>query len=117
MKKSLSIVVFLLMLAVMHACTLSETSENPDKNESDATESVECGAYEIGVAYTTPETGATHLGMEKFKELVEEETDGEVIVELYPNGQLYASEREAVEAAQAGNIEMTVAASAPVAGF
>src|SRR5699024_5978319 len=44
-------------------------------------------------------------------------TDGDVQIELYPNGQLYASEREAIEAAQSGNIEMTVAASAPVAGF
>src|SRR5699024_3423119 len=61
--------------------------------------------------------GATHIGMEKFKELLEEETGGDAVVELYPNGQLYSSEREAVEAAQAGNVEITVAASAPVAGF
>lgn len=77
----------------------------------------ESGGTEIGVTYTTPETGSTHMGMEKFKELVEEKTDGSVSIELYPNGQLYASEREAIEAAQAGNIEMTVTASAPVAGF
>lgn len=75
------------------------------------------GGSEIGVTYTTPETGSTHMGMEKFKELVEEKTNGSVSIELYPNGQLYASEREAIEATQAGNIEMTVTASAPVAGF
>ncbi|WP_091658834.1 DctP family TRAP transporter solute-binding subunit [Alteribacillus iranensis] len=73
--------------------------------------------FTIGVTYTTPESGATHIGMERFKELAEENSDGQVTVELYPNGQLYASERGAIEAVQAGNIEMTVTASAPVAGF
>src|SRR5699024_1711940 len=75
------------------------------------------GGTKVGITYTTPETGSTHMGMEKFKELVEEESDGSLSVELYPNGQLYASEREAIEATQSGNIEMTVTASAPVAGF
>ncbi|MFS8580170.1 MAG: DctP family TRAP transporter solute-binding subunit, partial [Novibacillus thermophilus] len=73
--------------------------------------------YKISVAHTVPETGSTHLGMEKFEELVETNSDGQIEVEIYPNGQLYASEREAIEAVQAGLIEMTVTASAPVAGF
>ncbi|WP_100397788.1 DctP family TRAP transporter solute-binding subunit [Bacillus sp. FJAT-44742] len=73
--------------------------------------------FTIGVTHTVPETGSTHLGMERFKELVEENTNGQVTVEVYPNGQLYASEREAIEAVQSRNIEMTVTASAPVAGF
>ena len=110
----------LLIMTVISACTLGATSENnkgEGSAESSESVSTNSGEYVIGVTYTTPETGSTHLGMEKFKELVEEKTGGEVVLELDPNGQLYASEREAIEAAQAGNIEMTVAASAPVAGF
>lgn len=106
-------------MIVISGCTLGSSTEKSDEGPASDGETKDSGSgeYEIGVTYTTPETGATHIGMERFKELVEEKTGGDAIVELYPNGQLYASEREAVEAAQAGNIEMTVAASAPVAGF
>lgn len=121
MKKTFSIISLLLMMMVISACTLGSSTEQGNDNNSDSDNAKEetegSGEHVIGVSYTTPETGATHIGMEKFKELLEEETDGDAVVELYPNGQLYASEREAVEAAQAGNVEMTVAASAPVAGF
>lgn len=124
MKKIVRLLGIMMVLLVISACTLGggdteSESEDTDKSTTDnATETSSVSAeYEIGVTYTTPETGSTHLGMERFKELVEDRTDGKVTVELYANGQLYASEREAVEATQAGNIEMTVAASAPVAGF
>lgn len=112
----LSCLIFVVML--MSACTLGATSENKSDNDSKKDAKTTTAAeYTVGITYTTPESGSTHMGMEKFKELVEDKTEGAVAVELYPGGQLYASEREAIEAAQAGNIEMTVAASAPVAGF
>src|SRR5690625_2715068 len=127
MRKFLTVSCLLIAMMLITACTLGATNDTDTEVDSDAnseSESEEAtetssgsAEHTIGVAYTTPETGSTHLGMERFKELVEERTDGEVEVELYPSGQLYASEREAIEAAQAGNIEMTVAASAPVAGF
>lgn len=98
----------MLMMIVVAGCGSDDDGKASDKKGS---------GTEIGVTYTTPESGSTHMGMEKFKELVEEKSDGGVTVELYPNGQLYASERESIEATQAGNIEMTVTASAPVAGF
>jgi len=123
MKKIMGVVTLAILMIIMTACTLgasNDTEENSEDSSNKTNESDEAkgtGEYVIGVTYTTPETGATHIGMENFKELVEERTDGDVVVELYPSGQLYASEREAIEAAQAGNVEMTVAASAPVAGF
>ncbi|GAB3790567.1 DctP family TRAP transporter solute-binding subunit [Virgibacillus kimchii] len=118
MKKFLIMTGFILMMIFIAGCTLGETTnEAVDEDDEGETGASGSGEYTIGVTYTTPETGATHLGMERFKELVEERTEGEVVVELYPSGQLYASEREAIEATQVGNIEMTVAASAPVAGF
>lgn len=118
MKKRISLIGLLLMMLIISACTLDSATEEEKENSNDANEGTSgSGEYVIGVTYTTPESGATHIGMEKFKELLEEETGGDAVVELYPNGQLYSSEREAVEAAQAGNVEMTVAASAPVAGF
>lgn len=119
MKKILTNVILMFMLVMVSACTLGGNEGNniSDENSSDETETSGSGEHVIEVSYTTPETGATHIGMEKFKELLEEKTSGDVVVELYPNGQLYDSEREAIEATQSGNVEMTVAASAPVAGF
>lgn len=118
MKKVYQLLGFIFLMMLISACTLGATSEKKTEEDSvEANEQKGSGEYIVGITYTTPETGSTHMGMEKFKELAEEKTNGEVVVELYPSGQLYASEREAIEAVQAGNIEMTVAASAPVAGF
>jgi len=118
MRKMLGMSTLILMMLFMTACTLGASNEVENEGSSDNKKEMSgSGEYTIGVTYTTPETGSTHIGMEKFKELVEEKTGGEILVELYPSGQLFASEREAIEATQAGNIEMTVAASAPVAGF
>src|SRR5690625_2373720 len=127
MRKFLTVSCLLIAMMLITACTLGATNDTDTEVDSDAyseSESEEAtetssgsAEHTIGVAYTTPETGSTHLGMERCKELVEERADGEGEVVLYASGQLYASEREAIEAAQAGNIEMTVAASAPVAGF
>lgn len=108
MRRLTILLLILLMTLLVAACGSSEDGKEAGGKS---------GSKEIGVTYTTPETGSTHMGMEKFKEFVEEKTEGSVSIELYPNGQLYASEREAIEATQAGNIEMTVTASAPVAGF
>src|SRR5699024_3743438 len=119
MKKILSAVSLILILSMISACTLGSNEGNnvSDKNSSNDTVTSRSGEHVIEVSYTTPEAGATHIGMEKFKELLEEKTGGDAVVELHPNGQLYESEREAIEATQSGNVEMTVAASAPVAGF
>lgn len=128
MRKLFQLLSIVFVLVILSACTLGSSTEEADTGTTDSepaesdneeASSADSGPAEftVGVTYTTPETGSTHLGMERFKELVEERTDGSVEIELYPGGQLYASEREAIEATQAGNIEMTVAASAPVAGF
>ena len=106
----------LLLVAWLSACGQS-ASESSQEFDAPSEENTSSEKYKISVAHTVPETGSTHLGMEKFEELVETNSDGQIEVEIYPNGQLYASEREAIEAVQAGLIEMTVTASAPVAGF
>lgn len=113
MRKGIFAFISMLIVVVLAACGGSSDSGGSDGGDGSSGSE----EFTIGVAYTTPETGATHIGLERFQELVEDQTDGAVQIELYPNGQLYASEREAVEAAQSGNVEMTVAASAPVAGF
>src|SRR5699024_3812701 len=60
---------------------------------------------------------STHLAAEDFKEKLETESDGRLSVELYPNGSLFDSDREAIEAVQLGNVEMTIPAVAALSSF
>lgn len=74
-------------------------------------------SYTIRISHLVPEEQSSHIALETFKEKLESESDGRLKIELYPNGQLYASDREAIEAVQLGNIEMTLPAVAPLASF
>jgi len=69
------------------------------------------------VAYVVPETQSTHVAAAKFfKPYVEKHSKGQIIVELYPNGQL-GGDRQAIEAVGLGTINMTIPAVAVLSGF
>lgn len=59
---------------------------------------------------TTPET-PKGMAAEKFKELIEEKSEGRITVEIYPNSELYGDEDE-LQAVQGGGVEMIAPASA-----
>jgi len=75
------------------------------------------GQKTIRIAHLVNPTQSTHIMSEEFKEQVEEESDGRLKVELYPSGSLFPSDREAIEAVQLGNVEMTIPALASFSGF
>jgi tripartite ATP-independent transporter DctP family solute receptor len=104
-KKGFYVVGIVMMLVVLAACG----GENEDASEGET--------YVIDYSYVANEESPQHEGNEKFKELVEEKSDGQITVELFPNGQLYSSEVEAYEAVQTGNVEMTMGAAAALAGI
>ncbi|QED46151.1 TRAP transporter substrate-binding protein [Cytobacillus dafuensis] len=85
--------------------------------ESSSSEGGNDKVHKIRIAYLVSEEQSTHLAAVTFKEKLEKESNGRLKVELYPNGQLYGSDREAIEAVQLGNIEMTIPALAPLASF
>lgn len=58
----------------------------------------------------------THFGLVKLAELVEERTDGAVVIEVYPDRQL-GEEREMVEGLQLGTVDMVVTSTGPVGSF
>lgn len=88
----------------------------PTGNTSSA-KGEEQDAYTIRIAYLVSEEQSSHLAAKTYKETLEKESNGRLKVELYPNGQLYPSDREAIEAVQLGNVEMTIPAVAPLASF
>lgn len=76
----------------------------------------ESGKTELKIGHAMTETHPTHLAMKRFGELVAEKTDGEVIVTIFPNGQL-GGERELIELMQVGAIDMTKTGAALVESF
>lgn len=58
----------------------------------------------------TPET-PKGMAADRFKELVEEKSDGRITVEVFPNSELYGDEDE-MQALQSGSVEMLAPASA-----
>ncbi|MDN7227390.1 DctP family TRAP transporter solute-binding subunit [Planococcus sp. N064] len=111
MKKTIGFALFLLILLVLAGCGRpnDEAASTPDGGGEEN--------YTIRVAYLVPEEHSAHVQSLKFKEKLEKESNGRLTVELYPNGQLYGSDREAIEAVQLGNLEMTIPAVAPLASF
>ena len=58
----------------------------------------------------------THLALEHFADLVNENTNGEVVVEVYADRQL-GEEREMVEGLQFGSVDMAVVSTGPLVAF
>ena len=100
MKKLLPL--FLIAILLLSACGRPSTGSSSPSGTGDTEET-----YTIRIAYLVPEEQSSHVAAETFKEKLESESNGRLKVELYPNGQLYNSDREAIEAVQLGNIEMT----------
>lgn len=70
----------------------------------------------IKAGHAVPENYLYDTGLRKFKQIVEEGTNGDIKIEIYPTGQL-GSERELIEAVQMGVIGMAVISGNPVTGF
>jgi len=84
---------------------------------SNGTGDAENEEFVLKYSHVVPESHATHLASEEFKEEVEEKSDGRIKVEIYPNGELYESEREAVEATITGNLDMTIIGAPAISSF
>lgn len=76
-----------------------------------AGESIEI-AYGHGFMPETPQ----HKAAERFKELVEEESGGRIMVNIFPSGQL-GSAKEMFEGLQMGTQEITLVPTARISGF
>jgi tripartite ATP-independent transporter DctP family solute receptor len=69
------------------------------------------------LATVTPPHHAYAQGAREFARLVHERTGGEVVVKVYPGGQLGKGERELLEGLQVGTIDMAITSTGPVSNF
>lgn len=104
-------VLLICLLLFVSACSSDGTSTSAAGGEKGGEQHV------IRFAHIVSEDTPLHISALQFKENVEERSDGRIKVELFPNGQLFSSERETVEAIQIGNIEMSEVATPVMAGF
>lgn len=70
----------------------------------------------IKAGHVVPSNFFYDVGLRKFKEIVEEGSNGDIKIDIFPQGQL-GSEREMVEACGTGAIDMVVSNTAPMSGF
>ncbi len=71
---------------------------------------------ELKIGHVLAPTHPYQLGLEKFSQLVDKKTNGEVKIEVFHSSQL-GNEREMIEGLQLGTLDMTLVSTAPLAGF
>ncbi|WZL72773.1 TRAP transporter substrate-binding protein [Clostridiaceae bacterium 35-E11] len=103
MKKRMSLLMAVLLITTMilGGCGNSSQSSVSDGTSSDA------ATYEMRIAHCTSEQDPIHLGFSKFKELIEERTEGKIKVTIYPNKAISNSDSEQAEMIKNGSIEMS----------
>jgi len=69
------------------------------------------------LATVTPAHHAYALGAQEFARLIEKGSEGQVIIKVFPAGQLGKGERELLEGLQIGTIHLAVTATGPVSNF
>jgi len=106
MKKRKFILSFILALAaVLTACGQTSSNTNKDEGKKDT--------YLIVAGHAAAKDHFGQKSFEKFKELVEKNSNGRIKVEIHPGGEL-GGEREMLEQLLLGEITMMAPASAPL---
>ncbi|WP_017725857.1 TRAP transporter substrate-binding protein DctP [Halalkalibacterium ligniniphilum] len=114
MKKLFYIVLLLLLFALVGCGGESTSNANGDSAAQSPEANNEVTVMKIGS--TDKSDVAMGKAMYKFKEIVEEETNGSIIVEVYPDSQL-GGERDTVEGIQLGVIQGGPIGAAVVSNF
>lgn len=108
------LIVMSLVIVVLAACGNSEDSSG--SNSADTAGDSGSKTYVIKAGHAASEEHFAQGTFEKFKELVEENSNGQIKVEIFPNGQV-GGEREMVEALQLGNLTLAAPSSSVVTAF
>jgi len=111
MKKSCLFLTVLLVLLMIVVIGCSGETESGDKKGE-----IQGGVIVLKAGHAVAETHPYHLGLERFKQIVEEKTCQAVRIDIYPNGTL-GSERDMIEGLQLGTLEMVVTSTGPVINF
>lgn len=108
-------------ICVMSGCGSSKSSESVVSDKTTSTTSIEESSASsneesvvLRLGHTQPNEHQVNITAERFAELVEEYSDGSVVVEVYPNN-TYGSAQEMNAAVQSGDLDLYLNASAQFA--
>ncbi|GAA0486296.1 TRAP transporter substrate-binding protein [Salinibacillus aidingensis] len=110
MKKFLCFLFVSALILVLAACSGNEKDASGSGNEGSAGEGSSSDSGETitwKMGHLSNEDHQWHKTAEKFAELVDEKTDGQLQIEIYPNEQL-GSETEVLNGIEAGTVDMTI---------
>lgn len=114
LKKILAV---LLTMAMIFSLTACGDSKSGDDNNNDAKSNGSSDdQLTITFAHVSAEATSTHKAALKFKEVVEEKSNGKIAVNVYPNAQL-GGDRELIENTQNGNVTAMLSSPAPQVNF
>lgn len=108
-KRILFLIVLGVFSLILAACGGTENDTNGDAEPTAET-------YELNVGIVVTETNPLYLGLEEFKKNVEERTDGNLTIQIYPNSQL-GDTAEIQEQAMSGANVGTIADAGIMADF
>ncbi len=104
---------FFTVAGVLAACSDDQKpSDDAGGSDNDGEEQ-----FVLRFAHIVEEDNPAHEAAILFKEEVEKESDGRITVNLFPNGSLYGSDREIIEALQLGNIELSTVGTPSLGNF
>ncbi|WP_394186891.1 TRAP transporter substrate-binding protein [Metabacillus halosaccharovorans] len=110
MKKIFSIAATsILSLSLLAAC--GSNSSGGSNAEGDGAKSVS-----LRLAHNQPEDHPVHTSLMEFSKLSEENSDGSVKVEIFPNGQL-GQERDVIELVKSGTLDMAKVSASALEAF
>ncbi len=103
--RNVSILLLLLTVLALSACSSKTSESNGGSGDSDT--SAETEVQVITVAHQQPDSHPVHISFtEKLKPMIEENSNGQLKVEIYGGGQL-GGERDVMEQTQAGQIHIS----------
>ncbi len=106
-----------MVLVLVAACGGGSSDEDASSTDDEAKADESSGdTVTMKIGSTDKPDVAMGMAMEKFKELVEEKTDGSITVEVFPDSQL-GGERDIIEGVQLGTVQGAPIGSAVMANF
>lgn len=120
-KRGLSMVMVLVCALVIAGCGQTKTPASAStaqstKEETQAPQGEASGEYNIRVGHVLANTHPYQLGLEKFGQLADEKSQGQIKVDVFHSSTL-GNERDMVEGLQLGTQEMVLVSTAVLSSF
>ena len=117
MKRTLAIVLALVMVFALVACgTTATPAATTTTSTTSTTTSTTTPEYTFVIAHVDPEDGPLNQNLLEFEKFVEEKTNGRMDVQVFANG-LLGGDREILEAINLGTVQMGNMASSNLTAY